>query len=129
MWRIGGTIIPSREGGETSLAGASSTSPDATRGRPQIQSYGTMTPPPPGDQGYDTNSSRAPSGQQGKAAGTGTDDEGGSSAQPVQTLAFDPANRTIRFPDETHDSTQGGGGGGGGLRGRTVVATTPGDEE
>lgn len=76
--------------------------------------------------GYDTDGSRG-RGRQGKGAGagTGTDDEGGNDVNPTPST-FDPTNRTIRFPDETHalnnDSSQGN------LRGRAAVARDGGEE-
>lgn len=76
--------------------------------------------------GYDTDGSRAHS-RQGRAAGAGTETaaEGDNNSNPAPP-AFDPTNRTIRFPDETHvpinESSQGG------LRGRAAALARGGGE-
>lgn len=118
MWRIGGTIIQDRDGVET--AGT----PSLEARSQQPQSYGTMAAATD-NPGYDTDGSRVARGRQGKGA-TRTDDEP-STPQPTTSSAFDPANRTIRFPDEAHGYSQGASTG---LRGRAAaVAAAGGDEE
>lgn len=117
MWRIGGTIIhdqdqDQRERGE-SLVGPQS-------------SYGTMSntkvaaAAAADNTDYDTDGSRVGRSRQHGIAADDVDDGRDNptvSTQPTSSpLAFDPANRTIRFPDETHDS---------GLRGRKAAATAP----
>lgn len=114
MWRIGGTIIRDRDGSEN--AGIPSSE---ARSQPS-QSYGTITAAD--DINYDTDGSRVARGRQGKG-GTGTDEEP-STTQLTTSSAFDPANRTIRFPDEAHDSSQGGSSG---LRGRAATAAAAGE--